>query len=464
MNKENKHMDEVFSKQLANYKEEPKEELWLTISGRLQKKKNRAMLIAFAKVAAGLLLLTSIGLNIYLFNRRQQVEITEKSVKEEAKPKKTADVAEMNEEPGAKQTTATAKGTDKSVIDYQPKESAIHITETDIKEPETTQIGSGIDSVYNDTPILVLAESKSIKEIPIRNTPVVDLTAMQQKTEEEPIDFNRFEEISESDDISASWEIGGQFAPIYAYRTISTEKYYNYLSDRLNESEKGLISYAGGIQVKMRPFEKLAFQSGIYYSRLGQIKEQVNVFAINTYDWRNEPEDYSQQQEQQIAVLNSTGTIAGESEKSYGVQVSSDELGTSAWEGSSSIRTTNSGANLTFTQLMEYLEIPFMVHYKLYDKKIKFNIIGGINTHILIGTHNYLEDGNSQIKTGTTKDLKTFNYSSTIGLGLDYMLSKRINFNIQPQFRYYLNSVNEASFIDVHPYTFGIYTGINYHF
>jgi hypothetical protein len=235
------------------------------------------------------------------------------------------------------------------------------------------------------------------------------------------------------------------------------------LSDRLNESEKGLISYAGGLQVKMKPFKRLAFQSGLYYSRLGQVKEQVNVFAINSYVEHNEYQDYSQQQ-QQVAVLNSTGTIAGESEKKYDAQISNEDITATSWQGSATIPNTRSNTNLTFTQLMEYLEIPLMIHYNIYESRVRFNIIGGINTHILIGTRNYLEDGNSQIKSGTTKGLKTFNYSSTIGLGLDYILSKRINFNIQPQFRYYLNSVNEASFIEVHPYTFGIYTGINYHF
>jgi hypothetical protein len=49
-------------------------------------------------------------------------------------------------------------------------------------------------------------------------------------------------------------------------------------------------------------------------------------------------------------------------------------------------------------------------------------------------------------------------------MGMEYNLSDKLSLNLEPTFRYYLNpfSVTTGSFI--HPYSFGIFSGVSYKF
>jgi hypothetical protein len=115
-------------------------------------------------------------------------------------------------------------------------------------------------------------------------------------------------------------------------------------------------------------------------------------------------------------------------------------------------------------QNFEYIEVPLIVRYKVVDRKFGFNFLGGLSTNLLVGSNAYYsEDGNKE-KIGETTNIKPFNYSSILGVGLFYSVSDRLNINLEPTFRYYLNSINESSVIKSHPYSMGIFTGLSYYF
>jgi len=105
-----------------------------------------------------------------------------------------------------------------------------------------------------------------------------------------------------------------------------------------------------------------------------------------------------------------------------------------------------------------------ILRYKLIDRKLGFNLLGGMSTNFLVGSNVYFQEDGTKEKIGKTTDIKTVNYSSIIGFGVDYAISKRLNINFEPTFRYYLNSINISSSINSHPYSMGIFTGISYYF
>jgi hypothetical protein len=72
-------------------------------------------------------------------------------------------------------------------------------------------------------------------------------------------------------------------------------------------------------------------------------------------------------------------------------------------------------------------------------------------------------DGNIYT-VGDTKGLNPLSLSSSLGMGMEYNISNKLSLNLEPTFRYYLNpfSVTTGSF--VHPYTFGIFSGVSYKF
>jgi hypothetical protein len=98
------------------------------------------------------------------------------------------------------------------------------------------------------------------------------------------------------------------------------------------------------------------------------------------------------------------------------------------------------------------------------DRKIGFNFLGGLSTNLLVGSNAYYNENGNKVKIGETTDIKPFNYSSILGVGIFYTISKRLNINLEPTFRYYLNSINENSLIKSHPYSMGVFTGLSYYF
>jgi hypothetical protein len=72
-------------------------------------------------------------------------------------------------------------------------------------------------------------------------------------------------------------------------------------------------------------------------------------------------------------------------------------------------------------------------------------------------------DGN-KYPVGDTRGLNPLTLSSSLGMGMEYNFSDKLSLNLEPTFRYYLNpfSITTSSF--VHPYSFGIFSGVSYKF
>jgi hypothetical protein len=49
-------------------------------------------------------------------------------------------------------------------------------------------------------------------------------------------------------------------------------------------------------------------------------------------------------------------------------------------------------------------------------------------------------------------------------MGMEYNFTKNLSLNLEPTFRYYINPYSEISGIKIHPYTFGIFSGLSYKF
>jgi hypothetical protein len=64
---------------------------------------------------------------------------------------------------------------------------------------------------------------------------------------------------------------------------------------------------------------------------------------------------------------------------------------------------------------------------------------------------------------GEANNLTSVSFSTNVGLGFDYKLSKKFKFNIEPMFKYQLNPYTDSS-INFKPYYLGVYTGLSYKF
>ncbi len=113
-------------------------------------------------------------------------------------------------------------------------------------------------------------------------------------------------------------------------------------------------------------------------------------------------------------------------------------------------------------QHMDFIEVPLEIEYALINRQIGLNIIAGASTLFLNGDMVSLNSSESSGKIGEANNLNDLSFSTNIGIGIDYNISPRLQLNLEPIFKYQLNTFKLSS--DIQPYNFGIYSGFRFKF
>jgi hypothetical protein len=83
---------------------------------------------------------------------------------------------------------------------------------------------------------------------------------------------------------------------------------------------------------------------------------------------------------------------------------------------------------------------------------------------MLVGNYASATVGGVKYSIGKTEGLSPVNFSSSLGLGFEYSLSKKFSLDLEPTFRYYLTPLGGLAGSSIHPYSFGIFSGVLYKF
>jgi hypothetical protein len=223
-------------------------------------------------------------------------------------------------------------------------------------------------------------------------------------------------------------------------------------------TEEPLFSYSGGVAFSYKISKRFSIQSGLYYSSLGQKVDGIYSFSgFQKY--------ISSKGGPNFEVPTTSGTV----------YTSNPDVFLAAY-GNGKVLTAYTNdvfdpqkASLQYisnslTQNLSYLELPVILRYKIIDKTIGINLIGGLSYNLLVNNSAYAMKDGTKYPVGDTKGLNPLALSSSLGMGMEYNLSGKLSLNLEPTFRYYLNpfSVTTGSFI--HPYSFGIFSGVSYKF
>ena len=114
-------------------------------------------------------------------------------------------------------------------------------------------------------------------------------------------------------------------------------------------------------------------------------------------------------------------------------------------------------------QRFGFVEVPLELEYRLIDKRFGINFIGGFSTFFLSENEIYADINGSSTLIGEANNINSTSFSANFGLGLDYSLSKKWNFNLEPTFKYQLNTFNNTSG-NFRPFFVGVYTGLSFKF
>lgn len=113
-------------------------------------------------------------------------------------------------------------------------------------------------------------------------------------------------------------------------------------------------------------------------------------------------------------------------------------------------------------QNIGFIEVPSEIEYSILNKKIGVNLIGGFSTLFLNENKIFITTENANTDLGRVKNLNEISFTLNAGLGLSYKISPKFNFNIEPIFKYQLNTFTDTK--NYTPYFFGIYSGLSFKF
>jgi len=255
---------------------------------------------------------------------------------------------------------------------------------------------------------------------------------------------------------SERWTISALVSPTY-YSGFNSD--HNALTSLLVSKEQPIISYTGGVSFAYKINKRFSVQSGLYYSSFGNELSGINSFGgFETYDRTKGDHNFE--------VLTTNGTVYTSNNDVFLIDnISAARIST---------RYTSdvfdpAKANLTYldnslTQNFSYLELPLFLKYKLVDKTLGFNLVGGLSSNFLVNNGVYSSVNGGKYLVGKTEGVNAITFSSSLGMGMEYSLGKNLSLNLEPTFRYYLNPVTGTDGLRVHPYSFGIFSGLSYKF
>jgi hypothetical protein len=251
------------------------------------------------------------------------------------------------------------------------------------------------------------------------------------------------------------WTISAMASPNY-YSNVSFGN--NEASKDLVNSEKPAVSYSGGLSFSYNVNKRISIQSGVYYSSVGQ-----KVTGISSYSGFHSY--YDAKSGSQFSIQTSNGVIVATNNDIFLRDNSSARVLTKySVDYFDPNKADLSYLNNSVIQNFNYLEIPVLFKFKAIESKMDLNFIGGLSYNMLIGNSAFSYVNGEKYVIGKTEGLSPVNFSSSIGLGFEYNFSEKISLNLEPTFRYYLTPLGGLVGSSIHPYSFGVFSGLSYKF
>jgi hypothetical protein len=520
MDNERHHIDEYFTEGLENLEITPPEEVWKNIEAHLNKK--RAGIIRFwSGMAAGLALLISIGLyyknvpptiknkkvnesreghqftlapakphTTIPINRREHINVernvagavihTEKessqtqdgmnNVSHKDNVSKKAVIASKATLPSdtiekkavasnnpLKEKTIIATKTKKETFFETTRNEALNnkkrtismLAKDTLSQKQTVALSSINPSEKHPGDTIVHKSVSPAEKTVSAETVVASIVPPQEET----LDLSNVPKVKH-------WSIEGQVAPLFSNRKDnSSQSTVNY-----NDNEKGYIAYSSGFKVGYKTSRRFSIQVGVYYSVMGQV---INNAVAETYSSFAVTSNNTPINSITVSSSNSIGPIANNTRKIITINSSSPASQNAPNVNNYQLSKAYDAAPVEEGKIVrefKFIEVPFLIRYKFIDQKIGCHLVGGVSANFLVNNNAKLVTNSLKQDLGKNEDINVINYSGTIGLGINYKLFKKMNFTVEPTYKYYLNSFSTNKEKDVHPYSFGFFTGITYLF
>jgi len=334
-------------------------------------------------------------------------------------------VSNLKEETVAKNTPNLPDLNQNTTELYNEKNKAILKTEKD-----QSQIAKVTDqNLAKDT--------EAIKE----NKDIIALNNKEESIEEAIAKANSTNE-EEKKEQPNRWNITPNVAPVYFN---SLGKGSTISSQFVNNSKSGEVNMSYGINGSYAINDKIKIRAGVNKVALGYSTDGVIAFSdINSFNG-----NYGNKEMQNIDFASQRKADA--------------YMSTSNINSNSAPQFMVSNVNGALEQQFGYIEVPLEVEYSIINSKFGLNVIGGFSTLFLNDNEVYTVLNNERSLLGEANNINNTSYSANFGLGFNYNISHTLKLNLEPMFKYQINTFTNTSG-DFRPYFIGVYTGFSFKF
>lgn len=472
------NIDQAFKDRLKDYQEPPDERVWESIAASLDEKKSKRRVIPIwwrlGGIAAALALLLYLFLPLDKAVTPEQVTDVEQPevIEHPATPgNNELIVPENGEDALAKEETedtgqeenASQKGAQKQenrIIlaatepDGKTKNDQVQeaVFQKDIEKNLVLEQGDKLDNR--------LAENQTIPEN-VTEEPAMDddkiivtenVAEVTEEEQELPQDngqkksiFDALEEQEEEvlvENNSNRWSVGPMVAPVY-FNTLGEGSPIH--SNFVSNNKSGNVNLSYGVSVSYQVSKKLSLRSGVHRVDYGYDTDEIEFSSSLTASTSALIDNIDYDANSRTLVVESQASRAVNQNDAAEVNAQSP-----AREG-------------RMVQDFGYLEIPVELQYTLVDRKLGVNLIGGVSSLFLTENSVTLQSNNTSTSMGEANNINEVNFSTNFGLGVYYRLTPGMRLNLEPMFKYQLNTFSDTAG-NFQPFSIGVYSGLSFRF
>lgn len=507
-----KNLDNIFQEKFDEFSDAPTEKVWKSIEASLNKKKKNRKVIPIwwklggiaAALAIGLFLINPFKENGYETNTIiTDVEKVKEEQNEKDNPLDQSPLSstpqvvesEKSDDPENNQTNGFDSNSDpkKKSEPQSINNKNANLVENDIGQkslnelkPKSTQLvaNKNVDDIEGSDDILVddkehdkenaiavsesasSSDNKAVNKIAVQSVnenqaienvlenneeAIVKLSTEDSEEKIEDGKKSIFDEIAEQEEelevtetSKSKWSAGPSIAPVY-FSAIGDGSPVSSIF--VPNSKSGDVNLSYGLAVSYEISKKLSIKTGIHKVDYGYDTNDVEFSSTFTGfgDGQINNIDYS------LASRN--------------IVVESKATSRNAFTENAALDVAAQDPSLlgVMAQQFGYLEIPLELNYALIDRKIGLNLIGGLSSLFLVDNSVTLTSGELITEIGEANNVNNVNFSTNIGFGVNYKFSPKVRLNIEPVFKYQLNTFSDTSG-DFQPFTIGVYSGLNFKF
>ena len=432
----NNNLDHLFKKALQDKSYEPPPYIWGNIERQLNKNKHKVALWWWRTAAAAAVVAAFIGIWLFYSVESPEIEVAGITGTEILKTKDSTNLPD----------TFSDSIQEEKTVQYVTKETVTEVPvliaqnkRTELEPIQMHRAGEAgfIEQTAPDYAI-------STRKLQRNFIPLTSKEAYQNQKEYQKL-LNTPTSLTTDEKRKIKVMVSGHFVPAYSSGSYSSSlknsRGVSYSSNQMD----GLMNVGGGLKLSVSANKRFSVQTGLFYSRMGQktsgAGSGVRAMMLPSL------------QHSDRMIATPLGNIKT---RTQGVAYRSPEA--------ILLSSLNSGSSETIEQTFGTLEIPLHVRYLLNNNKVLFAVSGGVSGNFIVNNKVFLRNGRDKEYIGSTEDIRNFNISTDIGLGMEYPVTSNIRIMIEPGFKYFLQSLSRNDDIDFKPYLFTFSTGIGIRF